>query len=131
PDWDGQAGSQLITFLGGGSEAKDGTTVNYVQLDRTASDGRHHRCDPRVGMVGGSYGGGIQFAVASVDPRMDTIVPLITWNELSYSLDPNNTSQSVGVSTSTPGAVKLVWGLGFSATGGLDGLENAQGDPSR
>src|SRR4029079_19685248 len=70
-------------------------------------------------------------AVASVDPRMDTIVPLITWNDLSYSLDPNNTSQSVGVSTSTTGAVKLVWGLVCSATGGLDGLENAQGDPSR
>jgi ABC-2 type transport system ATP-binding protein len=93
--------------------------------------GRRDAYDPRVGMVGGSYGGGIQFATASVDPRLDTIVPIITWNDLSYSLGPNNTAQGSGVSTSTPGAIKLVWGLGFSAEGVLDGLENAQGDPSR
>ena len=59
--------------------------------------------DPRVGMIGGSYGGGIQFATARVDPRIDTIVPIITWNDLSYSLDPNNTDQTTGVSTATPG----------------------------
>ena len=73
----------------------------------------------------------MQFAAASVDPRLDTIVPLITWNDLAYSLGPNNTAQTAGVSSSTPGAIKLTWGLGFSALGVLDGLENAQGDPSR
>ena len=31
--------------------------------------------DPLVGMVGESYGGGIQTAAASHDPRIDAIVP--------------------------------------------------------
>lgn len=61
PEFDGKAASQLITFLGGLAE---------VRKDAPG--------DPRVGMVGGSYGGGIQFATASVDPRLDTIIPLIT-----------------------------------------------------
>ncbi|HET6166927.1 MAG TPA: CocE/NonD family hydrolase, partial [Marmoricola sp.] len=87
--------------------------------------------DPRVGMVGVSYGGSIQYAVASVDPRVDTIVPIITWNDLTYSLDPNNTGQTTGVTTSPPGATKLTWGLGFSILGMVDGVQAAKGDPSR
>ncbi len=43
-------------------------------------------------MIGGSYGGQIQYAVAMQDKRVDAIVPIITWNDLSYSLAPNNTS---------------------------------------
>src|SRR3954453_5077394 len=74
-DYDGQAGSQLVTFLGGGKAATDGTKVDYVKTDETAIDGQHHANDPRVGMIGGSYGGQIQFAVAGVDPRVDTIIP--------------------------------------------------------
>ena len=114
PDWDGVAAKQLISYLAG---------LPGVRKDKPG--------DPRVGMVGGSYGGGIQFATASVDPRLDTIVPLITWNDLTYSLDPNNTAQTSGVTTSTPGAIKLNWGLGFSALGALDGLQAAQDDPAR
>ncbi|MDT4916694.1 MAG: hypothetical protein QOH89_1394 [Pseudonocardiales bacterium] len=139
PDWDGKAGSQLVSYLGGapGIAFTDAAhTTPAPQLDVVVHDAHDHQnhaqpYDPRVGMVGGSYGGEIQFAVASVDPRMDTIVPLITWNDLNYSLDPNNTAQTVGVSSSTPGAIKLAWGLGFSALGVADGLENAQGDPTR
>ena len=77
PDWDGRAAKQLVTFLGGGSRATDGTHVNYVRHDRTSHDGRHRKHDPRVGMVGGSYGGQVQFAVAGIDPRVDTIVPIM------------------------------------------------------
>ncbi len=46
--------------------------------------------DPVVGMVGGSYGGGIQLTSASVDPRIDAIVPGIAWNSLNNSLYPND-----------------------------------------
>src|SRR4051812_36228372 len=67
PDWDGRAGSQLVTWLG--------------KQDFVVKDGPG---DPRVGMIGGSYGGQIQFAIAGVDPRMDAIVPQITWNDLAY-----------------------------------------------
>ena len=35
------------------------------------------------------------------------IIPIITWNDLSYSLGPNNASQTRGVTTEVPGAVKL------------------------
>ena len=42
--------------------------------------------NPRVGMVGGSYGGGIQLVVAATDCRVDAIVPVIAWNSLKSSL---------------------------------------------
>ncbi len=109
PDWDGEAGSQLVTFLGGGSASTDGTKVNWITRDATAHDGKHHSFDPRVGMVGGSYGGQIQYAIAGQDPRLDTIIPIITWNDLSYSLAPNNTSLTRGVSYATPGVEKKDW----------------------
>src|SRR4051812_54539 len=35
--------------------------------------------DPRVGMSGSSYGGGIQLATAAVDGRLDAIIPDVTW----------------------------------------------------
>jgi ABC-2 type transport system ATP-binding protein len=43
-------------------------------------------CDPRIGMVGASYGGGIQLVTAAIDPRVDAIVPTIAWNSLNSSL---------------------------------------------
>jgi ABC-2 type transport system ATP-binding protein len=47
--------------------------------------------DPLLGMVGGSYGGGIQLTAASNDSRIDAIVPDIAWNSLNSSLYPDNT----------------------------------------
>lgn len=44
--------------------------------------------DPAVGMVGGSYGGGIQ--MTTVDPRLDAITPTIAWNSLNESLYPDD-----------------------------------------
>ncbi|WP_170323454.1 alpha/beta hydrolase family protein [Cryptosporangium phraense] len=57
-----------------------------AQLDRPG--------DPRVGMAGGSYGGGIQFVTAALDRRVDAIVPTIAWNSLVDSLYPNRTSKT-------------------------------------
>ncbi|MEA2272269.1 MAG: hypothetical protein QOI98_977 [Solirubrobacteraceae bacterium] len=130
-DYDGKAGSQLVTFLGGGKAAADGTKVDYVKLDQVAHDGRHHANDPRIGMVGGSYGGQIQFAIAGVDPRMDTIIPIITWNDLSYSLAPNNTSFLKGVTYETPGVEKFQWTSLFFGLGIADGLTGFSIDPAR
>jgi ABC-2 type transport system ATP-binding protein len=50
--------------------------------------------DPRVGMVGGSYGGGIQLVSAAIDPRIDAIVPDIAWHSLTTSLAKNQTAKS-------------------------------------
>jgi ABC-2 type transport system ATP-binding protein len=130
-DYDGKAGSQLLDFLAGAKAAKDGTKVDYVIQDNVASDGKHYASDPRVGMIGGSYGGQIQFAVAGVDPRLDTIVPIITWNDLSYSLAPNNTSFTTGVSYATPGVEKFDWVSLFFGVGIEDGIQGATIDPSR
>ncbi len=121
PDWDGKAASQLVSYLGGKSgiaftDAKHtipAPVLNVVQRDAKDHSGHAAANDPRVGMVGGSYGGQVQFAAAAVDKRIDTIVPVITWSDLSYSLSPNNTSQTTGVQTSTPGAAKLVLGPRF------------------
>ncbi len=143
PDWDGVAGKQLVSYLGGAkgiafTDAKHTTAapvLNVIRKDAVAHNGRKLANDPRVGMVGGSYGGQIQFAIASVDPRLDAIIPIITWNDLSYALGPNNTTQAKphlsGVSTTTPGATKLSWGLGFSGLGVANGLQNAPVDPER
>jgi ABC-2 type transport system ATP-binding protein len=42
--------------------------------------------DPRLGMVGASYGGGIQLVTAAIDCRVDAIVPQIAWHSLGSSL---------------------------------------------
>jgi ABC-2 type transport system ATP-binding protein len=128
PDWDGEAGGQLVSFLGGSKAAADGTTINYVIHDRVAHDHRHYADDPRVGMLNGSYGGEIQFSIAGRDPRVDAIAPLDTWNDLSYSLAPNNADFTHGVSSATPGVLKLDWPAAFTADG-MTGLKT--GDPSR
>jgi ABC-2 type transport system ATP-binding protein len=138
PAVDGKAASQIIGYLGGATGTayldagltRRAPALTVVRRDARDHTGRASTHDPRVGMVGISYGGGVQLATASIDPRLDTIVPGATWNDLSYSLAPNNTSQS-GVSSSTPGAAKLVWALGFVGKGALDGFQKAQQDPSR
>ncbi|GAC1383612.1 MAG: hypothetical protein NVSMB48_17230 [Marmoricola sp.] len=140
PAYDGVAAKQLVSYLGGApgiayldaAHTQPAPTLGVVVQDATAHDGVAHAYDPRVGMIGGSYGGEIQFAAASVDPRIDTIIPMITWNDLNYSLAPNNANQ-VGntVTSATSGDAKVFWALGFSAIGVVDGLQNAQSDPSR
>lgn len=129
-DWDGKAARQLVDFLGGSKAAANGLRVDYVTLDRKAHDGSRRADDPRVGMFGQSYGGGVQFAAAAIDPRIDALVPQITWNDLTYSLSPNGTSLRPGsVSAATPGTEKLAWltaihGLGIAS----EGLTAAEGD---
>ena len=49
--------------------------------------------DPRVGMVGGSYGGGIQLVLAGIDCRVDAIVPTIAWHSLGTSLFKASTAK--------------------------------------
>jgi len=122
---DGAAASQLIDYLAGLKTDTNGNKVNYVERDKgKAHDGTVHAGDIRIGMTGGSYGGEIQFATAAVDPRLDTIVPLITWNDLAYSLAPNNTSlpNSTSVTYKTPGTEKIDWTTLFFGVGFLDGI---------
>ena len=67
-------------------------------------------------MIGGSYGGQIQYAVAMQDPRIDAIIPIITWNDLTYSLAPGNVA-------------KKEWVDLFFGAGIISGAQNATADP--
>ncbi|WP_078651453.1 CocE/NonD family hydrolase [Streptomyces xylophagus] len=121
PRIDGAAASGLIDFLAGTRAADDGTRADFVTLDAKG--------DPRVGMIGGSYGGAIQLATAAVDHRVDALAPLITWNDLAYSLDPNN---AVGNgSRAVPGAFKWQWTNGFYLIGETQPLTVPSLDPTR
>lgn len=138
PRYDGSAASQLVGFLGG----RDGVAfadpehraplpgADFITRDDITGEGAAAH-DPRVGMVGGSYGGQIQFAAAAVDPRIDTIVPMITWNELSYSLAPN--SLSPNDIHPTPGVFKAGWGDQLALAGMLSPLKDGgyTADPLR
>jgi ABC-2 type transport system ATP-binding protein len=42
--------------------------------------------DPRTGMIGASYGGGIQTVTAAADCRVDALVPIMAWHSLETSL---------------------------------------------
>ncbi|WP_328500945.1 CocE/NonD family hydrolase [Streptomyces sp. NBC_00457] len=119
PAIDGEAASRLVDFLAGKRAADDGTNADFVTQDGPG--------DPRVGMIGGSYGGAIQLATAAVDHRVDALVPMITWNNLAYSLDPNN----VLGSGSVPGVFKWQWTNGFYLIGEGQPLLEPSLDPSR
>lgn len=140
PRYDGKAASALVSFLGGqdGIAFADAThrqpvaAPDFIKRDAVDHRGTASANDPRVGMTGGSYGGQAQFAAASVDPRIDTIVPIITWNDLGYSLSPNSIDQFAGVRSTTPGVTKAVWVDGLSLVGFTSpGLEGYQADPAR
>lgn len=102
PDWEARDVSALIDVL-----AAD---------PRIAGDGPG---DPKVGMSGGSYAGGIQWITAAIDPRVDAIAPEIAWHNLLESLIPE------GVVKAGWGAV--LYGVGqTSVTGGV-GPDNPAG----
>jgi ABC-2 type transport system ATP-binding protein len=69
PRFEGRDVQRLITYVSRQPEAR--------------LDGRR---DPRLGMEGASYGGGIQLVTAGIDDRIDAIIPVIAWNSLVTSL---------------------------------------------
>jgi ABC-2 type transport system ATP-binding protein len=81
----------------------------WVQLDAKG--------DPRMGAIGGSYGGGYQFmgAFRNIETRgkpvFDALAPEITWNDLVDSLAPSEVTRGE-------------WALALSAAG-TDALEPA------
>ena len=75
PFFEGRDVSSVISWIA------DPAVNNSTLLNSTG--------DPAVGMVGGSYGGGIQLTAAGIDQRIDAIVPDIAWNNLNDSLYPS------------------------------------------
>ncbi|WP_133874187.1 alpha/beta fold hydrolase [Paractinoplanes brasiliensis] len=68
--------------------------------------------DPRVGVVGGSYGGALALMLAGQDPRVDAIVPSITWNDLTNVFLPQSAD------TPATGVFKKGWAGVFFGNGG-------------
>ncbi|MFP5440121.1 MAG: alpha/beta hydrolase family protein, partial [Gammaproteobacteria bacterium] len=50
--------------------------------------------DPKIGMIGESYGGGVQMLASVVDPRIDAVVPITTWFDLDEALFPQGVPKS-------------------------------------
>lgn len=136
---DGEAASQLMRFLGGDREieAVDDATGKKVVVDQVVREDRATgtKYDPAVGMTGGSYGGQIQFAAAAVEraagtDRLDAIIPLITWNDLAYSLAPENstlpggTADSGSVTYTGTGVFKYQWAALFTTVGVANGAQD-------
>jgi len=55
--------------------------------------------NPVVGMIGESYGGGVQLMGASLDDRINAIVPITTWHDFSTVLTPNKVVKSGWLTT--------------------------------
>ncbi|WP_327590385.1 alpha/beta fold hydrolase [Nonomuraea sp. NBC_00507] len=74
--------------------------------------------DPRVGIVGGSYGGSIALMTAAHDQRVDAIVPQITWSDLADALFPNAAVQPpAATDQDTSGAASAQSPAGAPANG--------------
>lgn len=79
PFWEGRDASSIISW----AISSANPAMNQIAME---SEG-----DPLLGMVGASYGGGIQLVTGGTpDKRIDAIVPTIAWNSLNDSLYPND-----------------------------------------
>jgi ABC-2 type transport system ATP-binding protein len=94
-----KAGFNVLTWDSRGFGDSGGTvTIDYFKnegrdvrvllnwLARQPEARLDRKRDPRVGMHGGSYAGGIQFVAAAIDRRIDAIAPSIAWHSLLTSL---------------------------------------------
>ena len=86
--WGGSEGD--IEMMNPDFEVQDALAVidwAAANLPRLSMDGPN---DPRVGMLGESYGGGVQLLASATDPRIDAIVPIATWYDLGEALAPDS-----------------------------------------
>jgi len=125
-----QAGYNVLTWDARGFGQSGGTvTVDYKEnegrdvqalIDYVAKqpEARLDRAgDPRLGMSGASYGGGIQFITAARDSRVDVIAPDIAWHSLVTALFKDRAVKS--------GWGTVLWGAG-NASGLAPGLIGGQ-----
>jgi ABC-2 type transport system ATP-binding protein len=66
--------------------------------------------DPRAGVAGGSYGGGLALLLSAYDRRVDAVGADITWNDLTQALFPN-------AAGGQPGVFKKLWAGQLFASG--------------
>lgn len=109
----GFGGSGGQVNINGPKEVKDAQTlITWLAAQESVlTDGPDN---PKIGMDGTSYGGGIQLNTAAAEgrgdgvpesnDRLDAIVPRWAWHDLTYSLAPN-------------GVIKRTWALGLTLAG--------------
>ncbi|WP_298802173.1 alpha/beta fold hydrolase [uncultured Pseudokineococcus sp.] len=93
--------------------------------------------DPRVGVVGGSYGGALALLLAGTDDRVDAAAAAITWHDLMSSLAPSTTaapttanggaSTPAAVTSTQPGVLKRAWATQLAASRGALPVGTPQG----
>ena len=89
---------------------------------------------PIIGLIGGSYGGGIVLNMAASDPRVRAAIPGRTWNSLQYSLNPNNlifAGDPTGFAhqRAQQGVFKFEWTSLFFASGNAGAAQGQGGCP--
>ncbi len=92
--------------------------------------------DPRVGVVGASYGGALALMAAAADPRVDTVAAIITWNDLADAFFPQDAtaagtppSPAAVERAAAPGPFKQLWASRFfgATNAGSTGSSGASG----
>ncbi|MGN6751518.1 MAG: alpha/beta fold hydrolase, partial [Intrasporangium sp.] len=75
--------------------------------------------DPRIGVMGASYGGALALLLAGSDPRVDGVVAAMTWNDLSQVFFPQaavtgpSSTPAGRAAVATPGPFKQDWATNF------------------
>ncbi|MET0415578.1 MAG: alpha/beta fold hydrolase, partial [Actinoplanes sp.] len=109
PDYEVRDAARLLDWLAARSE---------IRADAAG--------DPRVAVVGGSYGGALALMLAGQDARVDAIVPSITWNDLSkVFLQQSADTTATGVFKK--GWAGLFFGNGAAATESATGADDEAG----
>jgi len=96
----GQSGGRIHLDAPAYEVADAGRLISYLatlpQVLKDAPD------DPRVGVAGSSYGGGLALLLSAYDKRVDVAGADITWNDLGQALFPN-------AAGGQPGVFKKLW----------------------
>ena len=105
----GKSTGQISMNAPTGEVADSKALISYLTRNKNVVQDKTG--DPRVGIMGSSYGGANALMTASADSRIDAVVADITWSDLQNDLFPQS-AQGV----TTPGPFKKVWaGTFFSA----------------
>ncbi len=97
PNYEVADAARLVDYL---------ATVPGVELDGPG--------DPRVGVAGSSYGGGLALMLAGSDQRIDAVAADLAWNDLQQALFPNTAGGQ-------PGVFKKAWAGELFASASVPG----------
>jgi ABC-2 type transport system ATP-binding protein len=105
PDYEVRDGQRLLDWLAARPEVR-----------------RDAPGDPRVGVVGGSYGGGLALMLAGYDRRVDAIVPMMAWHDLARSFLPESSGRPPVEGVFKKEWAGLFFGYGTGGPGAQTGL---------